>query len=58
MQATCFAERVKHRLKREARSWRLWVMLLPALCVLVLFRYGPMMGAQIAFRDYKAVKGI
>lgn len=33
-------------------------MLLPALCVLVLFRYGPMMGAQIAFRDYKAVKGI
>lgn len=33
-------------------------MLLPCLIVLVLFRYGPMYGAQIAFRNYKATKGI
>lgn len=58
MQATRFRERVMLRMKREARSWRLWLMLLPALCVLVIFRYGPMMGAQIAFRDYKAARGI
>lgn len=36
----------------------LYVLILPAIVYLVIFNYLPMYGIQIAFRDYKAVKGI
>ncbi len=39
-------------------SWRLYVLLLPALIWLVLFCYVPMYGIVIAFKDYKANMGI
>lgn len=38
---------------RLARSWRLYVLLLPALAYLIIFHYFPIYGLQIAFRDYK-----
>ncbi len=36
----------------------LYVLVLPALVYLVIFNYLPMYGIQIAFKDYKAVRGI
>lgn len=40
------------------RNWGLYLMLLPALILLVLFAYRPMYGVLIAFKDYKASVGI
>lgn len=50
-----------HRLSlgtRILRSWRLYVLLLPALVWLAVFAYAPMYGVQIAFRNYTPAKGI
>lgn len=47
------------RLKRDlVRNWRLYVLILPAVIALILFRYAPMYGLQIAFKDFKPAKGI
>ena len=47
------------RLKRDMiRNWRLYVLILPAIIALVLFRYAPMYGLQIAFKNFKPAKGI
>ena len=47
------------RFKRAvARDWPLWVLLLHALALFIVFCYFPMYGVQIAFRDYKAAFGI
>ncbi|ULL18775.1 sugar ABC transporter permease [Paenibacillus sp. H1-7] len=46
------------RWKQLKRSWQLYTLLaLPVIYVLV-FKYYPMYGAQIAFKDYIASKGI
>lgn len=39
------------------RSWQLYVLLLPGLIYLVIFKYWPMYGAQIAFRNYNPADG-
>lgn len=49
--------------KRNLRSvfynnWQLYVLILPALIYFFIFNYLPLYGIQIAFKDYKAVKGI
>lgn len=47
------------RLRRDmVTNWRLYVLILPALVALVLFRYAPMYGLQIAFKNFKPAKGI
>ena len=43
---------------RIRKYWQIYLLILPALLVLLYFRYYPMYGVQIAFRDYKIVKGI
>jgi putative aldouronate transport system permease protein len=44
--------------KKMKKCWRLYVLVaLPVIYVLV-FCYYPMLGAQLAFRDFNAVKGI
>ena len=51
---------------REAMSWKrewqkyheLYLLFLAPLCILILFKYVPMYGAQIAFRNYKPTKGV
>ena len=49
------APRVRHTLLRDARvNWQLHLLLLP-LIYLLIFKYVPMWGAQIAFRDFFAV---
>lgn len=43
------------------RIWKyrsLFLMLLPGLCFILLFNYGPMYGLQIAFKDYSIGRGI
>lgn len=41
-----------------ARTWPLYVMLLPGLTALALFHYKPMYGIIIAFQDFQPLKGI
>lgn len=43
---------------RIRRNWQLYVLLALPLIWLVVFRYAPMYGAQIAFRDYMPAFGI
>lgn len=44
--------------KRFKESWQWYLLLLPALLHILVFNYGPMYGIQIAFKDYRASKGI
>lgn len=39
-------------------SWQWYLLLLPALAYIIVFSYGPMYGLQIAFKNYRASKGI
>ena len=43
---------------RIRRNWQLYVLLALPLIWLVVFRYAPMYGAQIAFRQYSSAFGI
>lgn len=42
---------------RVARHWQLYVLLAPAVIYLVIFKYWPMYGVQIAFRNYNPIDG-
>ncbi len=41
-----------------SRTWDLYILLIPALILLVVFAYGPMYGVAMAFQDFSPVKGI
>ena len=48
-----------HRFKKSVGAhWQLYLLLLPTVIYFFIFHYIPMMGVQIAFKDYMAVKGI
>jgi putative aldouronate transport system permease protein len=40
------------------KDWQWYVLLAPAIIYFAIFSYGPMYGVQIAFKDFKASKGI
>lgn len=40
------------------KYWSYYVMLLPGVIYIVMFKYIPMMGSVIAFKDYSAYQGI
>lgn len=42
---------------RILRHWQLYVLLIPALIYLIVFKYWPMYGVQIAFRNYNPIDG-
>lgn len=42
---------------RMLRFWDLYLLLLPGIIITLIFKYMPMYGVQIAFRDYNAVDG-
>lgn len=46
------------RWKKIMMSWQLYVFLLPAMIYFVIFRYVPMAGVQIAFKEYLAPLGM
>jgi len=50
--------RVRRLLVRVRRRWQLYVLLAVPLLYMIVFSYIPMLGAQIAFRDYQAAGGI
>ena len=63
MQGTAGKRAVKRsRMQKLGNSiWQnrwLYVLILPALVYLIIFNYLSMYGVQIAFKDYKAVRGI
>jgi len=43
--------------KRYKKYWQLYLLLLPALCYIFVFEYGPMYGIIIAFKNYKPKLG-
>jgi putative aldouronate transport system permease protein len=49
---------LRHLLLRMRRRWQLYVLLILPLAYILTFSYVPMLGAQIAFRDYKVSNGI
>lgn len=54
-----FHPRSYHRvLRRLGESWQWYLMVLPAFIYIVIFHYGPMYGIQIAFKNFRASKGI
>lgn len=44
-------------IRRAISSWQLYVLLAPAVVYIAVFKYWPMYGAQIAFRDYNPSDG-
>lgn len=46
------------KIKRWSKGYQLFLMLLPALIYLIVFKYWPMYGVQLAFRKYMPVLGI
>lgn len=48
----------KRKLRRVLGNWELYLFLIPTIAYFLVFRYYPMYGLQIAFRNYKATKGI
>lgn len=45
-------------LKNMQRHWQLYLLVVLPLLYLLVFKYIPMFGAQIAFKDYNVVKGM
>ena len=44
--------------RRMLDHWQIYLLVAPAVIYIFLFNYLPMVGLQIAFRDYRASKGI
>ena len=44
--------------RRLRKYWPYYVMLLPAILYIVIFKYWPMYGVQIAFKNYKMSLGV
>lgn len=44
--------------KKITSCWELYIFLVPALLLIIIFNYLPMYGVQIAFRDFKPSLGI
>ena len=43
--------------RRIVENWQLYALLLIPVIITIIYKYIPMYGIQIAFRDYKAAKG-
>ncbi|CAN7432333.1 MULTISPECIES: ABC transporter permease [unclassified Paenibacillus] len=45
-------------LKMVKKNWQLYLIILPSLVYLIIFKYIPMVGVQIAFKNFMVTKGI
>ncbi|MCY9659745.1 ABC transporter permease subunit [Paenibacillus chondroitinus] len=45
-------------LRMVRKNWQLYLIILPSLLYLLIFKYVPMAGVQIAFKNYVVTKGI
>ena len=51
-------KKLPERIVRElCNNWQLYLLVLPGVIYLLLFRYWPMAGVQIAFKDFKPILG-
>src|SRR5690554_794554 len=57
-QNTRIENQKKSRLKSMRNDIALYVMLIFPIAIVIIFRYIPMAGAMIAFKDYDFMKGI
>ncbi|WP_228275659.1 ABC transporter permease [Gracilibacillus oryzae] len=46
------------KLKRIRKNWDLYLLILPVIIYFIIFKYVPMYGVQIAFKDFISVEGI
>ncbi|MBR4061342.1 MAG: sugar ABC transporter permease [Lachnospiraceae bacterium] len=53
-----FQKKIGNLKKTLKRDWQYWLLLALPLTYLIIFKYYPMLGAQIAFRDYSVRDGI
>ena len=44
--------------RRLMDNWQLYLLLLVPVVITIIYKYGPMYGIQIAFRDFKPSRGI
>lgn len=51
-------EKYGKNFSKITKNWELYLFLLPAVLVVGIFAYGPMYGAQIAFKDFSPRLGI
>lgn len=51
-------QRLRTTAKRIAVNWELYLLLAPAMLYIVVFKYIPIYGVQIAFRDFDPIVGI
>ncbi len=49
---------VSHRMQQFKKHYFLYMLLAPALILTLIFKYIPMYGAVIAFKDFSPIKGI
>jgi putative aldouronate transport system permease protein len=47
----------KNLWKQVAKHWEFYVLLLPGIILTIIYKYIPIYGVQIAFRDYNAMDG-
>jgi putative aldouronate transport system permease protein len=45
-------------LRKIKKNWQLYLIILPSLIYLAIFKYAPMIGVQIAFKNYIVTKGM
>lgn len=50
--------RIERDIKKIKRHWQLYLVILLPVLYLIVFQYIPMIGVQIAFKDYNLSKGI
>lgn len=43
--------------KRMKKHWEFYLLLLPGIIITIIYKYIPIYGVQIAFRDYNAMDG-
>src|SRR5699024_2193991 len=48
----------RKKLKLIGQNWQLYVLILPAFLYFLIFKYFPMYGIQIAFKDFTPAEGI
>ncbi|MEO1781031.1 ABC transporter permease [Enterococcus diestrammenae] len=48
----------KSILEHFKKYWQLWLMVVPAVAIIIVFNYIPMYGVQLAFREFDFTKGL
>ncbi|MDD6033207.1 MAG: ABC transporter permease subunit [Oscillospiraceae bacterium] len=56
--ASAKAKERSYKLKMIGRNWDLYLLILPTVIFFIIFKYVPMYGIQIAFRDFIPSEGI